>query len=113
MYFLSALYTLQYVLIVKMTLVIFIQTKKKKKKKKKKRKNDLYFGMGEKIPKLCHKNPAIYLFSWERGESLRLQTLHKKKKKKLSKSVLSALPQHANHSDSDTVWMTHAKINQN
>ena len=35
MYFLSALYTLQYVLIVKMTLVIFIQKKKKKKKKEK------------------------------------------------------------------------------
>ena len=43
MYFLSALYTLQYVLIVKMTLVIFIQKKKKKEKK-----NDPYFGMGEK-----------------------------------------------------------------
>ena len=44
MYFLSALYTLQYVLIVKMTLVIFIQKKKKKKEKK----NDPYFSMGEK-----------------------------------------------------------------
>ena len=49
-------------------------------------------------------------FSLGKGrESLRLQTLHKK----LSKSALSALPQHANHSDSDTVWPTHAKINQN
>ena len=42
MHFLPALYMLQYVLIVKMTLVIFIQKKKKKKK------NDPYFGMGEK-----------------------------------------------------------------
>ena len=49
---LSALYMLQYVLIVKMTLVILIQKKKKKKKK-----NDPYLGMGEKIPKLCHKTP--------------------------------------------------------
>ena len=33
--------------------------------------------------------------------------------KNLSKSALSALPpQHANHPDSDTVWMTHTKINQ-
>ena len=39
-----------------------------------------------------------------------LQTLHKK----LSKSAFSALPPpHANHSDSDTVWTTHAKINKN
>ena len=70
---------LQYVPIVKVTLVIFIQKKKKqnKKQKKKKKENDPYFGMGEK-PKLCHKNPTIYLFSWKGRESLCLQTLHKK-----------------------------------
>ena len=58
MYFLSALYTLQYVLIVKMTLVIFIQKTKKK--------NEPYFGMGEKNTKVMPQDPAIYLFSWER-----------------------------------------------
>ena len=104
MYFLSALYMLQYVLIVKMTLVIFIQKKKKKKKK-----NNPYFGMGEKYQSYATKTP-LSIFSLGKGrESLCLQTLHKK----LSKSALSALPQHANHSDSDTVWMMHAKINQN
>ena len=102
MYFLSALYTLQYVLIVKITLVIFIQKKKKKKK-------DPYFSMGAKYQSYATKTP-LSIFSLGKGrESLRLQTLHKK----LSKSALSALPQHANHSDSDTVWMMHAKINQN
>ena len=101
MYFLSALYTLQYVPIVKMTLVIFIQ-------KKKKRKNEPYFGMGEKLPKLCHKTP-LYIFSLGKGrESIRLQTLHKK----LSKVRFLPCPQHANHSDSDTVWTMHAKIDQ-
>ena len=38
------------------------------------------------------------------------KTLHKK----LSKSALSALPPSMQkHSDLDTVWTTHAKINQN
>ena len=82
MYFLSALYTLQYVLIVKMALVIFIQKKKKKKKK-----NDPYFGM-VKSTKVMPQDPAIYLSLGKGRESLRLQTLHKK----LSKSALSALP---------------------
>ena len=82
MYFLSALYMLQYVLIVKMTLVIFIQ------KKKKKEKNDPYFGMGEKYQSYATKT-LLSIFSLGKGrESLRLQTLHKK----LSKSALSALP---------------------
>ena len=86
MYFLSALYTLQYVLIVKMTLVIFIQ--KKKKKKKKKKKNDPYFGMGEKYQSYATKTP-LSIFSLAKGrKSLCLQTLHKK----LSQSALSALP---------------------
>ena len=78
MYFLSALYTLQYVLIVKMTLVIFIQ-----KKKKKKMTRTLVW---VKIP--IPQDPAVYLSLGKGRESLRLQTLHKK----LSKSALSALP---------------------
>ena len=87
MSFLSALYMLRYVPIVKMTLVIFYSKKKKNKKKKK---NDPYSGMGEK--KKCQsyatKTP-LSIFSLGKGrESLRLQTLHKK----LRKSVLSALP---------------------
>ena len=68
----------------------------------------------KKYQSYATKTPLSIFSLGKGGESLHLQTLHKKKKKKkLSKSVLSALPQHANHSDSDTVWMTHAKINQN
>ena len=82
MYFLSALYTLRYVPIVKMTLVIFYSKKKKKKK------NEPYSGVGEKCQSYATKTP-LSIFSLGKGrESLRLQTLHKK----LSKSVLSALP---------------------
>ena len=79
MYFLSALYTLRYVPIVKMTLVIFYSKKKK---------NDPYSGMGEKCQSYATKTP-LCIFSLGKGrESLCLQTLHKK----LSTSVLSALP---------------------
>ena len=82
MSFLAALYTLQYVPIVKMTLVIFYS------KKKKKEKNDPYSGMGEKCQSYATKTP-LSIFSLGKGrESLRLQTLHKK----LRKSALSALP---------------------
>ena len=83
MYFLSALYTLQYVLIVKMTLVIFIQKKKKKKKRK-----PTHTLVWVKNTKVMPQGPAIYLSLGKGRESLRLQTLHKK----LSKSALSALP---------------------
>ena len=73
MCFLSALYMLRYVPIVKMTLVIFIQKKKKKKKK-----NDPYFGMGEKCQSYATKT-LLSIFSLGKGrESLHLQTLHKK-----------------------------------
>ena len=104
MYFLSALYTLRYVQIVKMTLVIFIQKKKKKKKE-----NDPYFGMGEKHQSYATKTP-LSIFSLGKGrESLRLQTLQTL----LSQVCFLPCPQHTNHSDSDTVWTTHAKINKN
>ena len=69
MYFLSALYTLRYVPIVKMTLVIFYSKKKKKK-------NDPYSGMGEKCQSYATKTPYV----------------SKLYIKKLSTSVLSALP---------------------
>ena len=64
-----------------------------------------------KNAKVMPQKPHYLFFSLREGrESLRLQTLHKK----LSTSALSALPpQHANHSDSDTVWTTHAKITKN
>ena len=67
--FLSALYTHQYVPIVTYSCnCTFIQKKKKKK--------DPYFGMG-KIPKLCHNTP-LSIFSLGKGrESLHLKTLHK------------------------------------
>ena len=57
-----------------------------KKKNKKKKKNDPYSGMGEKCQSYATKTP-LSIFSLGKGrESLRLQTLHKKK------SALSALP---------------------
>ena len=72
MSFLSALYTLRYVTIVKMTLVIFYSKKKEKK-------NDPYSGMGEKCQSYATKTP-LSIFSLGKGrESLHLQTLHKKK----------------------------------
>ena len=80
MYFLSALYTLQYVLIVKRTFVILIQ--------KKKRKTTRTLVWVKKNTKVMPQDPAIYLSLKKGRESLRLQTLHKK----LSKSALSALP---------------------
>ena len=80
MYFLSALYMLRYVPIVKMTLVIFYSKKKKK--------NDPYSGMGERCQSYATKT-LLSIFSLGKGrESLRFQTLHKK----LSTSALSALP---------------------
>ena len=52
----------------------------------------------------------LSIFSLGKGrESLRLQTLQTL----LSQVHFLPCPQHANHSDSDTVWMTHAKINKN
>ena len=68
MYFLSALYTLQYVPIVIILVIIYLFKKKKK--------NDPYFGMG-KNTKVMPQYPAIYLFSWEREGILTSQTLHK------------------------------------
>ena len=77
---LSALYTLWSVPIVKVIFVIVYYSKKKKK--------DPYFGMG-KNTKVMPQKTLLSIFSLGKGrESLRLQTLHKK----LSKSVLSALP---------------------
>ena len=43
-----------------------------------------------KIPKLCQNTPLSIFFLGKGRESLRVKTLHKKKK--LSTSVLSALP---------------------
>ena len=60
MYSLSALYMLRSVPIVKVILVIVYYSKKKKKRK------TTRTPVWVKIPKLCHTNPAIYLFSWER-----------------------------------------------
>ena len=65
--FLSALYTLQYLPIV--TILVIVHLKKKKKKK-----NDPYFGMG-KNTKVMPQYPTIYLFSWEREGILTSQNL--------------------------------------
>ena len=77
----------------------------KKNKKKQKTRTSVWV----KMPKLCH-NTLLSIFSLGKGrESLHLKTLHKI----LSKSALSALPPACKHSNSDNVWMTHAKIAQN
>ena len=65
--FLSALYTLQYVPIVIILVIVYLFKKKK---------NDLYLGMG-KNTKVMPQYAAIYLFSWEREGILMPQTLHK------------------------------------
>ena len=66
--------------------------------------------MGKNTKVMPQKTP-LSIFSLGKGrESLCLQILHKK----LSKSALSALPPSMQkHSDSDTVWTTHTKIDQN
>ena len=77
MYFLSALYKLQYVPIVKVTLVIFIHKKKKKKKRKRKTTRT---SVWVKNTKVMPQKTLLSIFSLGKGrESLRLQTLHKKK----------------------------------
>ena len=69
--FLSALYTLQYVPIVTILVIIYFSKKKNKNKK-----TDPSFGMG-KITKVCH-NTLLSIFSLgKRRESLHLKTLHK------------------------------------
>ena len=65
--FLSALYTLQYVPIVIILVIIFYLKKNKKT-------NDPYSGMG-KNTKVMPQYPAIYLFSWEREGILTSQNL--------------------------------------
>ena len=80
--FLSALYTLQYVPIVIIFVLVYLFKKKKKEKK-----NNPYFGMG-KNTKVMPQYPAIYLFSWEREGILMSQNLTQK----LSTSALSAPP---------------------
>ena len=81
MYFLSALYTLQYVPIVNYSCKLLYSKKNKKKKKKKRKKTRT--SVWVKIPKLCHKKTPLSIFSLGKGrESLRLQTLQKKLSKK-------------------------------
>ena len=58
MYFLSALYTLRYVPIVKMTLVIYFQKKKK---------NDPFFWYGLKNTKVMPQNPRYLSFLLGKG----------------------------------------------
>ena len=67
--FLSALYTLQYVPIVIIFVIVYLFKKKKRKMTR--------TSVWVKIPKLCHNNP-LSIFSLGKGrESLCLKTLHK------------------------------------
>ena len=100
MYFLSALYMLQYVPIVKVTLVIFIQ--------KKKRKTTRTSVWVKKYQSYATK-PRYLSFLLGKGGNPYVSKIYIKK---ISKVRFLLCPQHANHSDSDTVWMTHAKINK-
>ena len=98
MYFLSALYTLQSVPIVKVILVILF-------KKKKQEKNDPYFGMG-KNTKVMPQKSLLSIFSLGKGGNPSIPNFIKTKL-----SALSALPSSMqNIFNSDTVWMTHTKI---
>ena len=80
------------------------------KKKKKKKKNDPYFGMGEKNTKVMPQKPHYLSFLLGKGGNPYVSKLYIKNS---VKCTFCPAPQHANHSDSDTVWMTHAKINKN
>ena len=100
--FLSALYTLQYVPIVTI-LVNCIFFKKKKKKKK----NYLYFGMGTKIPKLCH-NILLSIFSLGKGGNPYVSKPYLKTKYKCA-----FCPVLSTKKIQTKTWMTHVKIAQN
>ena len=90
MYFLSALYTLQYVPIVNYSCKLLYSKKKKTKTKKKKK--DPYFGMG-KNTKVMPQKTSLSIFSLGKGrKSLCLQTLQKKLSKKCA---FCPAPQHA------------------
>ena len=101
MYSLSALYTLQYVPIVPHSCKLLYSKKKKKTRT----------SVWVKIPQVMPQKPCYLSFLLGKGGNPYVsKTLHKK----LSKSALSALPPSMQKdSDSDTMWMTHAKINQN
>ena len=70
--FLSALYTLQYVPIVIILVIVFIQKKNKKTKKQ-----TTCTLVWVKIPKLCHNTLLSIFFLGKGRESLHLKTLHK------------------------------------
>ena len=71
--FLSALYTLQYVPIVTIPVIVHLFKKKKKMTRT---------SVWVKIPKLCHNTPLSIFFLAKGREFLCLKTLQKKKKKK-------------------------------
>ena len=84
--------------------------KKKKKKKKEKKEKDPYFGLG-KNTKVMPQKPHYLSFLLGKGGNPHVSKLYRKK---ISISALSALPPSTQkYSDSDTVWMTQTKINQN
>ena len=90
MYSFSALYMLRSVPIVKVILVILFKKNKKKPKKKNKKKpkkKKTHTLVWVKIPKLCHKNPAIYLFLGKEREFFVSNFI-----KKLKLNALSAPP---------------------
>ena len=66
-----------------------------------------------KNTKVMPQKPCYLSFLLGKGGNTYASKLYIKKKKKLSKVHFLPCPQHANHSDSDTVWMTHAEINKN
>ena len=105
MSFFSALYTLRYVLIVKIFLVtcIFIQKNKKKKKKK----NDPYFGMGKNTKVMPQNAPLSIFFLGKGRESLCLKPYEKLS---LQVHFLTCSPA---HTKLDKVSMMHLKIAQN
>ena len=65
--FLSALYTLQYVPIVIILVIVYLLKNKKA----------THTPVWVKIPKLCHNTPLSIFFLGKGRDSLRLKTLHK------------------------------------
>ena len=104
MYSLSALYTLQYVSIVTYSCKLLYSKKKKKKKTR--------TLIWVKIPKLCHKKPCYQSFLLGKGGNPYVSKPYLKRKTKL-KCAFCPAPSTQNIFDSDTVWMTHTKIDQN
>ena len=81
-----------------------------KKKKKKKKRKTTRTSVWVKNTKVMPQKPCYLSFLLGKGGNPYVSKLYIKNQVKVR---FLPYPQHANHSDSDTVWTMHAKINQN